>query len=125
MKVSISFKHVKHSSEVDERLYAKSSKLEKYLGGKTNIKWHCHYKDGVHYSEVYVSGPKFSYHAKGHHDNLYKAFDVTFDKIERQISKKKEKVKARRQHEHQPHVILDPEQAWSEYEEEYEYENAS
>ena len=122
MKVSISFKHVKHSQEVDKRLYGKSEKLEKYLGGKTNFKWHCHYKDGIHSSEVYVHGPKFTYHAKAHHENLYKAFDLAYDKIEKQISKKKDKVKGRRGTNCKPE-ILDPESAWMDYED--EYENAS
>lgn len=124
MKVSMSFKNVKHSSEVDERLEQKTFRLGKYLDGNFTVKWHCSYKEGIHFSEVYIAGPKFSLHASSKHENLYKSFDVTLDKIEKQVYKQKSKVKSRRPN-HNEVTHLDPEQAWMEYDGKQHWEIAS
>lgn len=124
MKISMSFKNVKHSTNVDNRLEQKTYRLEKYLEGNFSVKWHCSFKEGIHFSEVYVSGSKFSFHASCKHENLYKSFDMTLDKIEKQVYKQKSKVKSRRpQHDEVTH--LDPEQAWMDYDGKEYWENAS
>lgn len=118
MKVTISFKNVKHSTEVDERLYEKSYKLQKFLGGKTTIKWTCSYKQGQFMTEVHLIGPRFSYHASALEENMYKSFDTAYEKIEKQLSKKKAKFKSRR-NQLEELEIMDPEQAWVDYDEDY------
>ncbi len=124
MKISISFKNVKHSSGVDKRLSEKTNRLSKYLEGNLSVKWHCSYKEGVHFSEVYVTGPKFSFHASSRHENLYKSFDATLEKIERQVHRQKSKIKERRP-SHSYAVHADPEQAWAEHDGEDHWDIAS
>jgi len=117
MNVSISFKNVKHSQEVEQHLTEKSFRLTKYFEGNFSVKWFCSYKEGVHYTEAYISGPKFSFHASCKHANMYKSFDLTLDKVERQVHKQKEKFKSRRVSHHDAECYVDHEQAWFEYEE--------
>lgn len=118
MKVTISFRHLDHTDALDDRIHEKSEKLLKYLGGKTHIKWSCFVKQGQHWAEVDLSGPNYQYHATAHTDSLYKTIDVVMDKLERQLSKKKQKMKVRRHKSHSENILLDPEMAWAEYDEE-------
>jgi len=96
MKITVSFRHLEHTQSLDDRIYEKSEKLNKYLDGKINMKWSCYVKEGNHYAEVALSGAHFNYHATGHTDSLYKTIDVVVDKLEKQLSKKKDKWKGRR-----------------------------
>lgn len=119
MKVTISFRHLDHTPSLDERIQEKSEKLGKYLGGKSHIKWGCHVKDGNHYAEVELIGPKFKYHATGKSDNLYKTIDLVVSKLEKQIQKKKEKLTAKKDRiQHKNLEILEQSDAWMDYNEE-------
>lgn len=120
MKVTISFKNIEHTDSLDNRIQEKSEKLTKYFQGNTNVKWICSAKDGVHISELNLSGPHFEYHAKAQSDNLYKTLDMAVSKIEKQIIRKKEKLKNKMHRKRSELVILDPELAWSEYVEQSE-----
>lgn len=120
MKVTISFLHLEHTDALDERIHEKSAKLEKFIDGDINLKWHCYVKEGNHYAEVELIGPSFRYHATGHTDSLYKTIDVVVDKLERQLSKKKSKWKANKQRKAGKDIeVYDPEMAWAEYDEDY------
>ncbi len=116
MKLKISFKHFDHSPAVDARIKEKSEKLNKFFDGNCRISWTCYLNDGNHYAEIEVYGPKFKYHAKANHENMYKSFDLVVDKIEKQLSKKKDKWKNNIHRVKDP-VIMDPEFAWLEYDE--------
>ncbi len=116
MKVSMSFKNVKHSSEVQQHIERKTERLAKYYDGNLNVKWLCSFKEGKYWVEAYITGPKFSFHASSRYENMYKSFDLTLDKLERQIWRKKDKVKSRRS-KHSEVSHLDPEHAWLEYDE--------
>lgn len=90
MKVKISFKHLKHSEALNERIHEKSEKLEKYFQGNTSATWHCWVHGDEHWAELKVHGPKFDFFAKGSADNMYKALDLAVDKMEKQIEKQKD-----------------------------------
>jgi putative sigma-54 modulation protein len=122
MKVTISFKHLEHTPALDKKINDKSSKFEKYFEGKGSIKWTCYVKDGYHYSEAHLYGPQFEYYAKAKSENLYKSFDMVVSKLEKQLDKKKNLVKNKLHRKREPLVILDPEQAWLQYD---PYEQAS
>ena len=81
--------------------------------------WVCYVKEGIHYSEVKVNGPQFTYHAEAHADNMYKTFDMIISKLEKQLGKKKDKFanKIHRRNSH-PEIADDPETVWGEYEDE-------
>ena len=122
MKITISFKNLKHTPSLDLRIKEKSSKLEKYFdNGYSKVDWVCYVKDGIHYAEVSVHGAHFEYHARANADNLYKTFDLATAKLEKQLTKKKErrKNKLHKFKRGTEIMILDPEQAWSDYHEDY------
>jgi putative sigma-54 modulation protein len=117
MKVKISFKHLQHTPALDERIREKSKKLEKYLGGKCLVKWTCYVKNQNHHADIELIGPTFEYHSSSWSDNLYKSLDKAIHKLEIQLSKKKEKMKNRIHQSKTKPVILDPENAWTDYDE--------
>lgn len=90
MKLKISFKHLKHTPALDERIKEKSEKLEKYFEGNTSVEWVCWVHGDEHWAEIKVHGPKFDFFAKGCSDNMYKSLDLCIEKMERQVEKKKD-----------------------------------
>jgi putative sigma-54 modulation protein len=118
MKVTISFLHLEHTPALDERIHEKSQKLNKYLNGKTHLKWSCSVKEGQHLADVTLIGPQFEYRASGTSDNLYKTIDIVMDKIEKQLSKRKDKIRSRIKKMDAP-VVLDLQEAWSDYDEDH------
>lgn len=120
MKITISFHHLDHTPSLDERINEKSQRLSKYLDGKTHIKWSCYVKNGFHHADVHLIGPHFEQRATAQTDNLYKTIDVVLDKVEKQLSKQKQKMRARRgKASKDERVILDPEAAWADYDEDF------
>ena len=93
MKITISFKHLKHSETTDERIHEKTMKLEKYFDGKTKVDWIFSKLGDDHMAEVELHGPHFDFHASAKNPNLYKVMDMALEKIEKQLSKHKEKMK--------------------------------
>lgn len=116
MKVTITFLHLEHTPALDERIQEKSQKLNKYLNGKTHLKWNCFVKDGQHTAEVILIGPHFEYRASGSTDNLYKTIDVVMEKIEKQLSKRKDKMRNRIKKAPEL-VVRDIDAAWTDYDE--------
>jgi putative sigma-54 modulation protein len=117
MKITIEFQHLEHTPALDERIKEKSEKLNKYLDGNTHIKWHCYTADQDHHAEVSLFGLGEEFHAKAQADNLYKTIDKIMDRLEKQLVKKKEKVKNRMHRKQEDQVHLDPEDAWQDHDE--------
>jgi putative sigma-54 modulation protein len=90
MKLKISFKHLKHTPALDERIKEKSEKLQKYFQGNTSVSWVCWVHGDEHWAEIKVHGPKFDFFAKACADNMYKTLDLCLEKIERQFEKQKD-----------------------------------
>jgi putative sigma-54 modulation protein len=122
MKLTISFKHLEHTPSLDKRIRKKSKKLEKYLNGEGRVSWTCYVKNNSHCAELVCHGPGFEYFAKGVSENLYKSLDKAISKMEKQIAKKMEKMKDKlhRERNRMRLVCLDPENAWTDYDEEKE-----
>jgi putative sigma-54 modulation protein len=93
MKIKVSFKHIEHTPALDEQIYSKSEKLEKYFDGNFEIHWICYAKDDVHVADIKLLGPSFNYHASAKSESLYKCFDLVIAKLEKQVVKKKSKWK--------------------------------
>ena len=125
MKLTIAFKHLEHTPSLDERIREKTQKLEKYLEGNIHVKWTCYSNEGQQYSEIDLIGAHMEFHAKAKADTLYKTIDMVVDKVERQLIKKKQKWKNHIHKEHRPLVLLDPESAWADYDEDYVEEEAA
>jgi putative sigma-54 modulation protein len=120
MKITISFKNLKHTPALDLRIKEKSAHLNKFFEEEsTRINWVCYVKEGVHYAEVSLHGLHKDYHATAKADNLYKTFDLAVSKLEKQLAKKKDKVKNKlhKNRRGTEIVILDPEMAWTDQDE--------
>ena len=120
MKVTISLLHMDHTESIDTRIQEKSEHLSKYFNGKTNCKWTCWVKEGNHYAEIDITGPTVNYHAKADSDSLYKTLDLVVSKMEKQLSKKRDKQKNKIHRKKGELVILDVEQAWTDLDDDYE-----
>lgn len=119
MKLTISCKHMKHSEALNDRIKQKTGKIEKYLDPSANVQWTCWQKDEHHHVEVNIMGIHGQYHATADHKNLYKCFDMAVTKLDKQLSKRKEKFKNKIHAKIERPVTLDPEAAWDDYDEDY------
>ena len=115
MNVTISFRHIHHSKRLDEKIREKSKKIGKFLEGRINIKWECHYTEGVYYAEASIFGPKFEYYAHADSDNIMKTLELVYQKLHRQMKKQKDRWRNRIHNRSRRPEILDHEHAWAEY----------
>lgn len=119
MKIVSSFKHLEHTPALDQKITEKSQKLKKFFDGNFEVQWTCYVRDdGAHCAEIKLLGPTFEYHANAHADTLYKTLDLVINKIERQVSKKKDKWKNRIKRKHNP-SFKDHQVAESEWDESF------
>ncbi len=100
MKIISSFRNLEHTPALDQKIEEKSQKLKKYFEGNLEIFWTCFVEDGDHHAEIKLLGPGFEYHAKSSSKTLYKSLDIAINKVEKQVSKKKD---IRRNHIHHKH----------------------
>lgn len=122
MNVTISLLHLEHTESIDQKIHEKSAKFEKFFPENCEVKWTAHVKNGEHFAECKVIAGRASFMASAKTDSLYKTLDKVVLKLEKQIQKHKEvsKNRIRKQDEK---VFLDPENAWSEYDDDLEGEN--
>lgn len=119
MKIVSSFKHLEHTPALDEKIETKSKKLKKFFEGNIEVHWTCYVRDdGAHCADIKLLGPSFEYHAAAHSEKLYKSLDLAVNKIEKQVSKKKDKWKSHISHKHQP-SLKDQQVAEGEWSEEF------
>jgi len=105
MKIINSFKQLEHTPALDEKIHAKSQKLKKFFDGNFEVHWTCYVRDdGAHCADIKLLGPSFEYHASAHSDRLYKSLDAAVNKVEKQVSKKKDKWKSNISHKHHESV---------------------
>lgn len=95
MKLKVSFKHLEHTPALDQKIQEKSERFSKYFDGKVSLTWVCWTDEHGHWAEIKMYGPSFEFFAKATSDNLYKCFDLVCDKLERQVEKKKSKMRNR------------------------------
>lgn len=116
MKVTISFQHMKHSAATEKTILDKSQKLAKLLDGKTHLEWHCSREEGKYRLDVDVKGSHFEYHASGIEEGLASAASKAVAKIQKQLTKRKEKLTDKIHRKNEEPVFLDPESAWADAE---------
>lgn len=117
MNLTISLLHLEHTEAIDQKIREKSAKFEKYFSEGCEVKWTAHVKNGEHFAECKVIGPRSSFLASGKTESLYKTLDLVVGKLEKQIQKKKE-ISKKHIRKMDEKVYLDPEHAWSEYDDE-------
>jgi putative sigma-54 modulation protein len=117
MKITTSFLHLEHTPALDHKIKETTEKLTKYFHDKGTIKWSCYVKNGEHFAEIYYHAPHCDYHAKAWSDNLYHSIDMAVEKIEKQAFKQKDKYN-KIHREKSEMIILEPADAWMDYDEE-------
>ncbi len=117
MKITTSFLHLEHTPALDLKIKESSEKLEKFFQSKGTLKWSCYVKNGEHFAEIYYHAPSCEYHAKAWSENLYRSIDMAVEKIEKQAFKKKDKYNKIHRDKSEM-IIVDPEMAWTDYEDE-------
>ena len=96
MNVKISFKNLEPSAAVEEKINDKLEHLKIYFKNKMNVNWVC-VVDGHHQhkSEVHINVAHHDFHAQAVDRDLYKSLDMVMKKLESQIRKVNDKVKAK------------------------------
>jgi putative sigma-54 modulation protein len=93
MNLKTAYRHLESTPSIEEKIQRKAKKLKKYFNGKIDVDWTCSVEKGKHCSEVKVSGDSFTFHATAEDANLYHTFDGVLNKLEKQLSKKKDQMK--------------------------------
>jgi len=93
LEINITYRHMDSSPTIEEKINQKCSKLKKFFAGKMHVTWICVVDKDIHKSDVTIAGDHFTYHATAESNSLTKTLDDAIDKLERQLSKKKEQVK--------------------------------
>ncbi|MDA9189627.1 ribosome-associated translation inhibitor RaiA [bacterium] len=119
MRININLKNIKSSDSVKIKINEKCQRVFRMFKKGISINWHSYFEDGVNYTEIDVNGPGANFHAKARAENLYKSFDLGIEKLEKQVNKRIEKVKNKMHKRKVELVILDPEDAWADYDEDY------
>lgn len=123
MRIKVALKNIKNTPKLDEKIHEKTfGKLEKYLNGNTTAHWTCYHQEGQHHAEIRLLGPHFDYHASAVDGNVYHSLEKALGKIERQIWKKKHKMRNRIDRKNLKRANLecmDPEVAWTDYDEDH------
>ena len=118
MKVTITFLHLEHTEALDQKIREKSEKIGKFFHGSTHLRWTCSVRNGEHYAELKFHSPKSSYQATAKSENLYKSLDLVMEKLEKQITKHKSKMKNKIHRKASRVVIMDDADiVWGDFEE--------
>lgn len=93
MKLSMSFKNVRSTTRLEHIVQEKSQRMAKFFEGETSVAWTFSKADGGVTVDIKVTGPSQRYNASCKTDNIYNGLDAAIMKIEKQVIRKKEKVK--------------------------------
>lgn len=101
MNLQINFHQIDSTPAIKEKIENKCEKLKKFFDGKFDVKWTCSTGKDGHHSHAIITANGFTVNADSTKDDLYKTFDDVLSKIEKQLSKKKTKMKDKIHHKHQ------------------------
>jgi len=94
MKTSFTFKHLKPSQKVENYAEQRLGKLEKFALKPLQIKFIFEEHRHLQSAEAVVTGYHGRHTAVARGENLFAAIDEVVDKLERQLSRQKEKVQS-------------------------------
>ncbi|MBT3234599.1 MAG: hypothetical protein HN353_01470 [Bdellovibrionales bacterium] len=117
MKFSISCKQLRCSDELTTTLHQKVERLAQYLKNDSSIKWTCSQKGGGHHATLTIWIGSNKYQAMGHAPGLQQAVDKALERVLRQLRKSKDIIKTGPHRKERQLVILDPDNAWGDYDE--------
>jgi ribosomal subunit interface protein len=91
LNLRFSFHHIEPTDSIKAMIEKKVKKLEKFLIDGGDIHWTCEIKSNQHHSHVSISARGVQVFASSLKDDLYTTFDDIIHKLEKQLSKMKEK----------------------------------
>jgi putative sigma-54 modulation protein len=121
IKVTTSFKNMEHTDSLDKRIHEKSQRFGKYFTAEHpgEAKWVCFAKGRQQSAELNLVTAFGMFTASANSTSLYQAFDQVVNKIEKQLKKHQEKVKSKMHRGKTELIILDPEVAWGDRDDEF------
>ncbi len=94
MHVTVTFRHIDSSEPLRNYIEEKTERLAKYLFEPIEVHWILSVEKIRHIAEATIAANGVSINAESKTGDLYSAIDGTLDKLEKQVRKHKEKVKA-------------------------------
>ncbi len=101
MVLNMSFKQMDPSNSIKEHVKEKSEKLQKYFDGKISVTWNFSHEKQGRVAHCHLVGNNMDYFGEAVTSDFFASIDQAFDRIEKQLRKHKEIVKA---HIHRPGV---------------------
>ena len=92
-EVSVTFRHLDATPSLREYAVEKASKIRSYFGDPNEISIVLSSEKHRYTAEIILKAGKITANAKEETDDMYSAIDIAIDKIDRQITKHKEKLK--------------------------------
>ncbi|OQX62748.1 MAG: ribosomal subunit interface protein [Desulfococcus sp. 4484_241] len=96
MQVSITFKNIESSERLKNFVKEKLGKLDRLFDSPAKADVTLSVEKFRRIAEVNISGDRLNIIGKEETEDMYASIDMVLDKLEKQIKKKKEKIKQRR-----------------------------
>ena len=97
MQTSLTFKNLDPSDPLKEHVESKLNRLDKFLDNVAEANVVFSVEKSRHTAEISISGDRLNIISKEETHDMYKAFDLALDKIEKQLKKGKQKIRERRE----------------------------
>lgn len=95
MQVTMTFRHMEQSEALKAYAEEKLERVTKYIDGPINVQVYFSVEKKIrHIVEIVINSKKISTKASESTNDMYAAIDAVIDKIERQLVRYKEKIKA-------------------------------
>ncbi len=101
MIVTMNFKNMDGRDLFKEYAFDKTKRLKKYFNGKIHVTWTLSLEKNDRIAHCHIVGNHIDYFMESKGESFFEALDLGIDRIEKQIKRKKEKVKNRRPHQRQ------------------------
>ena len=96
--VSVTFRHLEATPPLREYAVEKASKIRSYFGDPNETTVVLSSEKHRYMAEIILKAGKITVTAKEETNDMYSAIDIAIDKVERQITKHKEKLKHHKVH---------------------------
>jgi len=100
MHVTVTFRHMEATEPLRTYAEEKTARLEKYLQDPIEVHWVLTVEKIRHIADVTIIGSGISIKAQADTADMYSAIDTASEKLEAQVRKHKEKVKAHKPQNH-------------------------
>jgi putative sigma-54 modulation protein len=98
MRVEITSKSLEVTDAMRDHVEKKIIKLKRYFDGVLDCHVVIRVERFIYTCEITLHGQGFDFFSEGHAEEVYAALDAAADKMETQVRKMKDKIKAKRGH---------------------------